>query len=109
MVEWLREHHPTPYPTQVYLERIPGRGVRRTDGITLLDERKLRIILDNRLTWAEMIEVLIHEWAHAMDWRHARMENRRDADHSESWGLYYARIYRDVHDFHVLDPPEEDH
>ncbi len=104
VVAWLRQNHHTPHPVQLQLRRLPGRDIHRTDGVTVLKGRVIYIFIDSRLTWPEMLDVLMHEWAHAMDWRHYSLENRRLADHTDEWGLYYARIYRDIKDLGALDP-----
>ncbi|MEE8384488.1 MAG: hypothetical protein V3S01_01040 [Dehalococcoidia bacterium] len=39
------------------------------------------------------IDTLIHEYAHAMSWKHVNVENERDLKHDEAWGVEYARLY----------------
>jgi hypothetical protein len=102
LIEWLRSEYPTPFPVRVSLTRIPGHRIHRTDGVATRKGNALYILVDNRLTWAEMVEVVSHEWAHCVTWRHESLERLRDADHDDEWALAYGRIYRHIHDFDAL-------
>ena len=39
------------------------------------------------------IDILIHEWAHALDWFNSQTPG---TDHDDPWGIWYARCYRAV-------------
>lgn len=93
----LRKVAPTPYPVIVQQRKLPGRSIHRVDGLTLRKGRRLYIVIDPRLTWAETVEVALHEWAHAATWRHDHLEQRRVA-HDHEWALCYGKIYSLIHD-----------
>lgn len=54
------------------------------------DPERFVVRLRAGLTVLEGRDTLVHEWAHAMDWRPARPYWR---DHSPSWGVCYADAY----------------
>jgi len=39
-----------------------------------------------------MLDILMHEWAHALAWSHDECAE----DHDASWGIAHARVYRYV-------------
>ena len=39
-------------------------------------------------------QILIHEYAHATQWRNSRQEIERSSDHDSEFGVHYARIYK---------------
>jgi len=68
------------------------------------DESAFRIVLKTRVLEraarrarpvfpSEMIETLVHEWAHCIAWKadHAELQ-----DHGPSWGVAYAACYRTI-------------
>ncbi len=76
---------------------------------TLLGEcvrRQHRFVvrLNDQMGEDQAIEVLCHEWAHALAWNYAldRLANDPDLDpaefarasHDEAWGCAYARVWR---------------
>ena len=40
--------------------------------------------------------VLVHELAHALQWRPDAAEETRENDHDAEWGVAYARIWREL-------------
>ena len=62
------------------------------------------IRLADRLSQPEAVEVLLHEWAHALSWNHALdklaeapdldRDAFEDASHDGAWGLAYAKTWR---------------
>lgn len=102
---WLSSKWITPYPTELKwvakLEtKTASKGIdKRHYGEVYLRNRKLFIRLSKELcghNYDTMIKILIHEYAHAMDWRHCRM--KIDKDHPRAWGMYYADIYDSFYD-----------
>jgi hypothetical protein len=67
------------------------------------DERFV-IRLADRLSQPEAVEVLLHEWAHALSWNHALDKLATDPDvhpetfeagaHDGAWGHAYSRVWR---------------
>jgi predicted metallopeptidase len=43
------------------------------------------------LSQSELIEVLLHEWAHCLAWSSGNVDLH---DHSPGWGVSYAECYR---------------
>lgn len=62
------------------------------------------IMLNRKLTEPQAVEVLCHEWAHALAWNYAldRLakkpgltdEEFQSASHDEAWGCAYSRVWR---------------
>ncbi len=49
--------------------------------------------VNRALETPQALEVLAHEWAHAMTWE---LEHDRCQSHSAYWGVAYAEAYRAV-------------
>lgn len=102
IANWLRDEFPTPYPVDLKFtkvrDRVDAEGESCT-GETYRRGRRVVIELDSRLRWMPAIEVLLHEWAHAMVYRHHHVERLRDdAPHDEEWAIAYGKVYRAFHD-----------
>lgn len=91
--EWLVHEFPTPYPTKLNLFRSDPNAVSDLYGWVELVDRVLVINIDTRYPRHVLIETLIHEMAHACTWANKRMEPHVE-EHSDEWGLRYAKIYR---------------
>jgi predicted SprT family Zn-dependent metalloprotease len=60
--------------------------------------RRFQIRIDREANDDMAREVLMHEWAHALAWRHLD-DNREDEEwHTDVFGCVYAKIYRAVFD-----------
>jgi len=63
-------------------------------GDCLLEKRRRRFVirLDRRMACrrCDLIDTLIHEWAHCLAW----IESASVPDHSDIWGVAFARCYR---------------
>ena len=92
---WLVATHPTPYPTRLRLVR--GKKRRSDQGVTTLSRRCLYIQIDIKYPLYSCIDTIIHEYAHAISWKHVSME-AHTPDHSDEWGLAMARLCRDFDD-----------
>lgn len=104
---WLRERFPTPLPVEVVFRRFEGESGKGRDGEGTDAEitrrgRRLEIALEERLSRAYLLHALVHEWAHAVDWRHGELERLQDEGeeplHPDTWGVTYARVYRAFYD-----------
>ena len=100
----LRAECPPLLPVRVVRDARPGPV--RLCGWTRLcaDGHAFRIVLRERVVErgsrgvrrlfdSELIEVLMHEWAHAMAWTAGHSDLQ---DHPAAWGLAYAECYRTV-------------
>lgn len=101
---WLRAEFTTPYPVQVIVRNLNPRtaGYKTTHNSGQCDRvgSKLIIAINSEITEWEQRDALLHEWAHAMVWRHPHMEAERDASpHDEEWALAYGKVYREWADF----------
>jgi len=88
---WLKDNFQTPYPTKLHLRG--GTGKVKHLGYVEQDGRKLNIHIDTRQPLYVAIDSLMHEFAHAMSWRHRSMDSSVSV-HSGEWGLAYAKVYR---------------
>lgn len=86
----LREECPPRYPVWVVRKKLNDQW-----GYCEFDEAKGRflIVLNSTAHPNFMLDLLIHEWAHAMDWF---SPEDGDTDHPASWGVAYARAYTAV-------------
>ena len=92
---WLTFGYPTPYPTKLRLLR--GTDPRSDQGYVMLKRRCLVIHIDTKYPLHSCIDTILHEYSHAVAWKHASMD-AYTSDHSDEWGLAYAKIYRDFND-----------
>ena len=87
----MQSRYATPYPTSL-------RFVKRcadASGYVELHRRRLRITLVESAPLYHLIDVLIHEFAHARSHPHARVPRQ---DHGPEWGLAMAEIYAELYD-----------
>lgn len=56
------------------------------------DQFTIRIGVQGR-THEELLDLLCHEWAHALCWKRGR---ERGTPHSQAWGIAFAKCYRVV-------------
>jgi hypothetical protein len=95
IARWLKVKHPTPFP--VRLEFFKDSSPKEDFGETVR-EGKLLIIRINLTPPEYMCQlVLFHEWAHAAEWRHKKVEQTL-TDHNPYWGIRYAKIYENFID-----------
>ncbi len=83
----LKKRLPLPFPIKVDFQVLDCAGECQ-----LLEGKKKRfaIVLDNELTEDMAIEVLIHEWAHALSWTFDRPDLK---DHGPEFGVSWAKSY----------------
>ncbi len=78
---WLRREFPTGRPV-----RVVFRYHKKDAGAMHYGRCVLTLVVDPSMNRREMIDTLIHEWAHAL---HEPVNKHHDGP----WGLAYARIY----------------
>lgn len=86
---WLQARFPCPRRTVLRVEKLPHRELGACDRVG----KELVLRVSPTIGWESAIEILLHEYAHAMTWPLAKHEHRV-ADHSDEWGLAYAKLYR---------------
>ena len=64
---------------------------------------KITIRINSKARWSIKVDSLMHEWAHAMEWEANWAVNSPKKEHGETWGVWYAKIYR-----HLVDKCWED-
>jgi len=85
----LCDHYPTPYPTELRIRARPGCPI--DFGGCDMVRRRILIYLNPRYSRPVLIDTLLHEYAHALVWPHARVNGYRP-DHSPEWGIRYAEL-----------------
>jgi hypothetical protein len=101
----LRRECPPALPVVVRASWLPetilGQCLRR--------DKRFVVRLNDAMGEPQAVEVLCHEWAHALAWNFAvdRLINAPDTDpvaferacHDEAWGCAYSRVWRAYLDF----------
>jgi hypothetical protein len=57
--------------------------------VQAFDDGSFEVVIDIRLSFGEMCDYLIHEFAHVGSWH---LDERND--HGPGWGIEYAKLYR---------------
>jgi hypothetical protein len=87
---WLNDTFPTPRPTTVRVCDI-RHGKRGSFGDTDRLGNRTLIRIHSKLTWDVAIYALFEEWAHAVTWPLASVEDY-GPHHDHNWGCIYADI-----------------
>lgn len=98
VVEQLKIHLPPSRPVTV----LAGRQLTN-DGDCGVVRGKFRIRVSRELNESEAVDVLLHEWAHALSWEacvgkvaHSRSVSDHEFErlaHGPKWGLAFSRVY----------------
>lgn len=89
-------------PARLPIDVCLGACDDRRSGDCTLEPSRFPIRVSSRLPVEFAIEVLIHEWAHALSWprgqnrctyRWQPMAIRGPIDHDAAWGRAYAKVY----------------
>lgn len=93
---WLKANYPTEYPVVVKVCRFSGEDLDCV-GFIQRDGRKLVIKLDSRevrkLVRGRAVELLLHEYAHALVYKKHMDGHPMEVHHDEHWGVAYAKLY----------------
>jgi len=93
-------------PARLPIDVCLGTGDGRRYGECVLEPSRFRIRVSHRLPEEFAIEVLIHEWAHALSWprgqqrcsyRWQPIAIRGPIDHNAVWGRAYSKVYCKVY------------
>ena len=102
VLRWCESRWPTPYPVKLHWrkELLDKSEKYKKDqpyhAETFLDTGVIRIYLSRKLCrhYTVAVDTILHEYAHARDWRHARVERGKRGEgrkiHGPEWGLFYA-------------------
>ena len=95
----LRKRCPPAMPVLVKFSKLPG------DQLGKCARRRTRFVihLNSEMSQYQAIDVLIHEWAHALAWNYSldKLVNSASSrelfdavSHDEAWGCAYSRVWR---------------
>jgi hypothetical protein len=100
VVEQLKVHLPPRRPVVV----MTGRQFSKKDGDCCVVRGKFQIRVSRQLNESEAVDVLLHEWAHALSWKACvgkAAKNRSISGyefnwlaHAPKWGLAYSKVYQ---------------
>ena len=100
VVEQLKIHLPPRRPVVV----MTGRQFSKKDGDCCGVRGKFQIRVSRQLNESEAVDVLLHEWAHALSWKACvgkAAKNRSISGyefnwlaHAPKWGLAYSKVYQ---------------
>lgn len=99
IVEQLKIHLPPGRPVTV----LAGRQFSKKDGDCCVVRGKFQIRVSRELNESEAVDVLLHEWAHALSWEacvgkvaYSRSISDHEFErlaHGPKWGLAFSRVY----------------
>ena len=82
-----------PLPVPVTVQRVKIRDFGDCDLRTRKDGSKAFVVrVNTRMSKVQQVDVLIHEWSHALAWS----EDPAVDAHGPDWGVAYARCYQAV-------------
>jgi len=87
---WLCDRFPPPRVTTVRVSDLKHGKLGRFGDANRIGNHIL-IRVHSKLVWGEAIYVLFEEWAHAVTWPLASVEDYRP-HHDHNWGCVYADI-----------------
>lgn len=102
LVRVLKKHAPCAYPVSVKRKKLN----KKLEGLCWKDAKKFVIHIHDEVDEARAIDILLHEWAHAMAWNSlldtAKTHEEFDKlSHDGSWGVAYSKVYN-VYEQHFL-------
>jgi hypothetical protein len=109
IAEWLDDMHPTPWPVWLaFTDECQDERGREIQAGTHRLQNKLVIELAMRrprLPMCIIVDNLLHEWAHADQWRLHRQEKwvTPEDHHNAHWGLSYQKKYSEYTDQKLFD------
>jgi len=88
----LREHAPTDLPVRV-VRRAMSKRKEQHLGYCLRGARAYRIVLNSNLSHELQLEMLLHEYAHAVAWKQQDAAGTLE-QHDTIWSAAYGRTFR---------------
>lgn len=109
LFRWLQRKYPTPYPTELKLVskrlRLKDPDTGEMDdvfGVTWVKNGLSEIVLSTAHPRNICEESLLHEYTHAIEVRHAKIERsrrrKRAGFHDDHYWIEYGRLYRDYYE-----------
>jgi hypothetical protein len=114
VVNKLRDKFPPAYPVKIVFNKninssclglctLVKQGRKSIFRISLTDYINNYPDEYQDLASSVMLESLIHEWAHALNWSHLHDNNEEHPIHDETWGVWYAKLYNYIF-YEIKDP-----
>lgn len=90
----LKKHAPAAYPVSVRRKMLP----KQLEGMCWKESKKFCIHICTKLDEARAMDVLLHEWAHAIAWNNLLDSVKTDEEfhrlsHGPEWGVAYSKVY----------------
>jgi hypothetical protein len=83
---YLAAHWPAPIPVRLFIRRLALRHQNVAQLTASADGRTLILEIDARACFFHAVDVLMHEYAHAVTWR------VRGSDHGAAWAGTFAAM-----------------
>lgn len=94
----LEAKHPAAYPAIIKVGKLPPEDRGYCGKVKRRGKTYFLLTIAAGMTDFSQRETLVHEYAHALDWRSERQETGRDRHHCDAWGVWYARAFRAAFD-----------
>lgn len=90
----LKKHAPAAYPVSVRRKKLH----KQLDGVCWKDGKKFYIHICASIDEPRAMDVLLHEWAHAIAWNNMLDAVKTDEEfhrlsHGPEWGVAYSKVY----------------
>ena len=76
-----------------YPVTVVRRVLKQQCALCVFEKSRFRLTIDSNASFQHQLDLLLHEWAHAMSWFAPELEK---TDHPDEWGLCLSRCYRAV-------------
>lgn len=94
LLHMLKKHAPAAYPVSVRRKNLP----KQLEGMCWKETKKFCIHICTKLDEHRAMDVLLHEWAHAIAWNNLLDTVKTDEEfhrlsHGPEWGVAYSKVY----------------
>jgi hypothetical protein len=103
MINQLKTHFSPGVPVEVKTVDLKGVQGDCVGVMHLGRMTKVVIRVGRKGSFRLKVDILMHEWAHAMEWEANWTDDSPKREHGETWGVWYSKIYT-----HLIDDCWED-
>jgi len=94
LLAMLKKHAPAAYPVSVRRKKLH----KQLEGMCWKDGKKFYIHICASIDEPRAMDVLLHEWAHAIAWNNMLDAVKTDEEfhrlsHGPEWGVAYSKVY----------------
>lgn len=94
LLNMLRKHAHPAYPISVRRKKLP----KQLEGVCWKNDKKFYIHICSSIDESRAMDVLLHEWAHAIAWNNLLDAVKTDEEfhklsHGPEWGVAYSKVY----------------